>query len=152
MFSLNMLLGITSPIAGLVTWVYWFGWTWISWLLADRMAARKLKPPASVTAQEFTLDQILLLKESVGKEVNAIETGKQKIIDQGARDGKTLSTENVLKRVEEIGSAYAGPDREEYVRELDRLMAEFLEKYGPEIPVDEAYRIVKEFEGKHGPV
>jgi hypothetical protein len=45
MASLNLVLGITSPVAGLVTWVYWFGWTWISWLLADRMAARRTQPP-----------------------------------------------------------------------------------------------------------
>jgi small-conductance mechanosensitive channel len=26
-----------------VTWLYWFGWTWISWLIADRRAVRRLR-------------------------------------------------------------------------------------------------------------
>jgi hypothetical protein len=29
--------------AVMVTWVYWFGWTWVSWLLADRKAVRQLQ-------------------------------------------------------------------------------------------------------------
>ena len=28
--------------AVLVTWVYWFGWTWISWRIADKRATRQL--------------------------------------------------------------------------------------------------------------
>lgn len=28
--------------AVLVTWVYWFGWTWIAWLIADKRAVRQL--------------------------------------------------------------------------------------------------------------
>lgn len=27
--------------AVLVTWLYWFGWTWISWLMADKKAVRR---------------------------------------------------------------------------------------------------------------
>ena len=27
----------------LVTWAYWFGWTWLSWLIADKMALRELQ-------------------------------------------------------------------------------------------------------------
>ncbi len=28
--------------AVVVTWLYWFGWTWIAWLMADRRAIRRL--------------------------------------------------------------------------------------------------------------
>jgi hypothetical protein len=28
--------------AVVVTWLYWFGWTWIAWLVADRRAVRRL--------------------------------------------------------------------------------------------------------------
>ncbi len=27
-------------LAVLVSWLYWFGWTWISWLIADQRAVR----------------------------------------------------------------------------------------------------------------
>jgi hypothetical protein len=26
----------------LVTWLYWFGWTWIAWLIADKKAVREI--------------------------------------------------------------------------------------------------------------
>lgn len=29
-------------VAVLVTWLYWFGWTWIAWLMADRRAIKRL--------------------------------------------------------------------------------------------------------------
>jgi len=29
--------------AVLVTWAYWFGWTWISWWIADKKALRQLQ-------------------------------------------------------------------------------------------------------------
>ena len=31
--------------AVLVTWAYWFGWTWISWRIADKKALRQLQQP-----------------------------------------------------------------------------------------------------------
>jgi len=29
--------------AVLVTWVYWFGWTWISWIIADKKTAARFR-------------------------------------------------------------------------------------------------------------
>jgi len=29
--------------AVLVTWLYWFGWTWIAWLIADKKASSRFK-------------------------------------------------------------------------------------------------------------
>ena len=77
-----------------------------------------------------------------------IENKIEAVIGQGAREGKTISTEKVLSRVEELKSSYTGPDREAFVEEIDRVMTEVREKYGPEIPVDEAYRLQKELERK----
>lgn len=31
-----------ASAAVLVTWVYWFGWTWISWRIADKRAVRQI--------------------------------------------------------------------------------------------------------------
>jgi len=33
--------------AVLVTWAYWFGWTWISWRIADKRALRQLQRPTA---------------------------------------------------------------------------------------------------------
>ena len=92
---------------------------------------------------EFTLEQLLLMQTLVAEEKDRIEKRKREIIDQGAREGKTISTERALRYAEELKANYMGPDREEYVREIEAVMAEFREKYGPEIPVDEAYRLIK---------
>jgi hypothetical protein len=84
--------------------------------------------------------------------VEEIERKRQAIIDQGAADGKTISTEAALKCVLEQRAAYDGPNREEYVAELDRFIEEFRKKHGPQIPVDEAYAILKEIEARFGRV
>jgi hypothetical protein len=57
-----------------------------------------------------------------------------------------------LKCVLEQKAAYDGPNREEYVAELDRFIEEFRKKHGPQIPVAEAYAILKEIEARFGRV
>lgn len=79
-----------------------------------------------------------------------IERKRQAIIDQGAADGKTISTEAALKHVLELKSAYDGPNREEYVTDLDQFIEEFRQKHGPQIPVAEAYAILKDLEARFG--
>ncbi|HEX3437971.1 MAG TPA: hypothetical protein VHT24_14475 [Pseudacidobacterium sp.] len=71
---------------------------------------------------------------------------------KGAADGKTISTEAALKYVLERKATYDGPDREQYVAELDQFVDEFRKKHGPQIPVAEAYAILKELEARFGRV
>lgn len=40
--------------------------------------------------------------------------------------------------------------RQDDVRKVDEVIAEFREKYGSEIPIAEAYRFMKEIEQKFG--
>jgi hypothetical protein len=84
--------------------------------------------------------------------VEEIERKRQSIIDRGATDGKTISTEAALKHVLKRKAAYGGPNREEYVADLDRFIEEFRKKHGPEIPLAEAYAILNELEARFGPV
>ena len=54
MVVLALALAFTSQAlaAILVTWVYWFGWTWISWRIADKRAVRTLGDrPQSTTVK-----------------------------------------------------------------------------------------------------
>src|SRR6476620_11830896 len=71
--------------------------------------------------------------------IEEIERKRQSIIDKGAAAGKTISTEAALKHVLERKATYDGPDREQYVAELDQIIDDFRKKHGPQIPVDEAY-------------
>jgi hypothetical protein len=81
-----------------------------------------------------------------------IERKREAIIDRGAAEGKSISTEAALKGVLELKATYDGPDREQYVAELDQFIAEFRKKHGARIPVAEAYVIFKELEARFGRV
>lgn len=80
--------------------------------------------------------------------IDDIERKRQSIIDKGAADEKTISTESVLRHLLERKTTYDGPNREEYVSEIDRLANDFRKKHGPQIPVDQAYAMVKELEAR----
>ena len=92
------------------------------------------------------------LKDRNQLAVEEIGRRRQAIIDQGAADAKTISTEAALTHVLELKAAYDGPNREEYVADLDRFVEEFRKMHGPQIPVAEAYAILKELEVRFGPV
>ena len=36
----------------LVTWAYWFGWTWISWIIADKCALQRCSRNGAATTHE----------------------------------------------------------------------------------------------------
>lgn len=61
-------------------------------------------------------------------------------------------TEATLKHVLKRKALYDGPNREEYIADLDRFIEEFRKKHGPQIPLAEAYAILKELEARFGPV
>ena len=81
-----------------------------------------------------------------------VERKRQTIIDKGTAAGKTISTEAALKSVVELRATYDGPDREEYVADLDRVIEDFRKRHGPQIPIAEAYAILKELEARFGRV
>jgi hypothetical protein len=95
---------------------------------------------------------LMALRDRNQAALDEIERKRQTIIDQGAADGKTISAEAALKHVLELKAAYDGPNREEVVAELDRFIEEFRQKHGPQIPVAEAYAILKEIEARFGRV
>jgi hypothetical protein len=88
------------------------------------------------------------LKERNQQAVEELERKRQAIVNQGEVDGKTISTEAALRPVLALKEAYDGPNREEYISDLDRFIEEFRKRHGPQIPVAEAYAILKELEGR----
>src|SRR5262249_36954827 len=53
-----------AVVAVLVSWLYWFGWTWIAWLIADKRAVRQLSRSLDL------LQSLNLLRESPPKQRN----------------------------------------------------------------------------------
>jgi hypothetical protein len=95
---------------------------------------------------------LIALRDRNRLAIEEIERKRQAIIDKGAAEGKTISREAVLKRVLEQKATYDGPDREEYIAELDQVIDDFRKNHGPEIPVDEAYAMLKDLEARFGRV
>lgn len=83
-------------------------------------------------------------------ELEQIERKRQTIIDKGAAEGKSISTEVALKQMLELKTTYGEPNREEYVRELDQFIDDFRGKHGHEISVDRAYAMLKDLETRFG--
>lgn len=90
------------------------------------------------------------LQQMVRTELGRIAQQKQEIIDQGAREGKTINLDRLRDTLEKSKSAYAGPEREAYAQEVDRLLESLAAKYGSRIPVDHAYRIMQRLEAGLG--
>lgn len=80
------------------------------------------------------------------------ERKRQVIIDKRAAEGKSMSTEAALRSVLRLRETYDGPDREKYVSELDQFIDNFRKNHGAQIPVDEAYAILKDIEARLGRV
>ena len=63
-----------------------------------------------------------------------------------AKEGKTISTEALLSSVTRAKASYSGPHREQYALAIDEMTNIICQRYGAEIPVDEAYRLMKGLE------
>ena len=84
------------------------------------------------------------------KRLQQIEEERQLAVDDAARRGSTVSTDQVVKHAEDLRERYANSGEEEEAREVERVIREFREKNGPEIPIDKAYALMKELEAKYG--
>lgn len=77
------------------------------------------------------VEQLPVILELNKEKLKNIEAQRQKIIDDGAKKGETLSTEELLKNVKD-----------------ENFKREFREKYGSRVPVDVAYQLSKEIDKK----
>jgi hypothetical protein len=111
--------------------------------LMQRLLRRKA---GRAPEQQFTLEQLVSMHGLVKEKLQNIEESRQAIIDKGAHEGRTIATEAVLRHLEASKAAHQGADREAYTAAADKLTREFREKYPDRIPVDEAYRLMKEWE------
>lgn len=81
----------------------------------------------------LTKEQAELVRDLITKERVEIEKKRQAIIDEGAGEGNTLPIDNLFAHVQ----------NKEFIEfQKERLLG----KYGPNIPVDVAYRLMKEFD------
>jgi len=82
----------------------------------------------------------------IDERLASIEETRQQLVEQAAKEGKTISAEAALKYVSELRAQYAAAGRDDDVRLLDDWLANFRDKHGSEIPIDEAYQLLRELE------
>jgi len=114
------------------------------------LAVRQVSLERRRNAPEFTQDQRLLVRSLIQEKIDRLEKERQQIIDDSARRGVKISTDEILKQAEELRETYVKSGQEEEAREVERVIREFREQHGSEIPIDEAFRMMKEFERKRG--
>lgn len=93
-------------------------------------------------------EQTELALELIKKERHEIQKKKQEVINNAAKDGATISTASALKALDELLKEHQGD--EEFIGDVRKFKKNILEKYGEQIPVDVAYKIVDDYEAKHG--
>jgi len=97
-------------------------------------------------SSDFTLEQLKVMLELTNKERERIKLRKQEIIDEATKKGQVISTDVVLKSIDELKSTYNGDNPEEYFAIIDEMKKDFRDKYGETIPADVAYRIAQGLE------
>ena len=94
-----------------------------------------LKRKNSVT---LTKDQAELVQGLIHKEVNDVEEKRQDMIDSAAVEGKTIPLESLFSNIQNENKSVR--------EEAEKIKKELLAKYGENIPVDAAYKLMKEFD------
>jgi hypothetical protein len=74
---------------------------------------------------------------------------RQKLFDDATKEGKVLEISSLRERMEATKAEYAGPDRAGFVRGIDQWIFKLEAKYGTSIPIDEAAKILDEFDAKN---
>lgn len=110
--------------------------------LLDRLEAKY--------GSRIPLREIEGLQQFLKGQLIEIEKKRQQGIDREAKKGGTIEMDALRGRLEASKAAYSGPGRDAYVREMDRLLESLTARYGSRIPVDDAYKIMRELEGGPG--
>ena len=96
-------------------------------------------------SSQATVDQ-----DTIVRRLQEIERERKSAIDSAAERGVTISREAALKHVEALKQSYLNSGNVESARDVERVIADFRERHGPEIPVEVAHALVKEIESRYG--
>jgi hypothetical protein len=96
--------------------------------------------------RRIPVHEITVLQQRVNQELDALKKKKQQLIEKAASDGATIDVSSLRKRLDEAKGEYKGPDRQEYIQQVDLLIMSLEAKYGTTIPVDEASKLLDKLE------
>ena len=98
------------------------------------------------TSVRLSKNQLELMQGLISKELDGMEAERQKIIDQGAKEGKSIPLAPLLSVLDKLKAEQ--PDNIAFSTEIERQKTELVEKYGTHMPVDVAYKLMKEYEAE----
>lgn len=102
------------------------------------------------TRVKLSKEQLKLMQGIIEKEIERNKADRQEMINQAAKDGKTIPLAVFLERLEKSKKEHQGDIK--FIAEMDRQINELKEKYDKEIPVDELYKLVTDYEDEFGPL
>jgi GTP-binding protein EngB required for normal cell division len=82
------------------------------------------------------------LRQSIDRRMKEISDEKDKMIAEAASKGGKIEIAALRKAMERSKAEYKGPDREQFIREVDYWILSLESKYGTAIPVDEASKLL----------
>ena len=120
----------------------------------QRLDTETLLDPANCARlrEQLRIDFVFLIgaptvrDQMANAQIADIRQHRQEIIDHAAKEGKTIDTASLRQTMEEIKAKNTGPDRDAIAADIDRLLQSLEAKYGAEIPIDHAQRIVEDLE------
>ena len=102
------------------------------------------------TRVKLSKEQLKLMQGIIEKEIERNKADRQEMINQAAKDGKTIPLAVFLEKLEKSKQEHQGDIK--FIAEMDRQINELKEKYDKEIPVDELYKLVTDYEDEFGPL
>jgi hypothetical protein len=99
----------------------------------------------NVPISEMTQVQIF-----IDSQLKRVRQEQEEAISRGAQEGKAISVEALRTRMAQSKAAYAGSDASAYSKEIDKMLDYVATKYGSQVPIDEAFRLMRNLEEGRG--
>lgn len=95
-------------------------------------------------------NQLELMKDLVEKERQEIKIKKQEIINEGAKQGKTIPIAPIIENLDNL--IKENKDNLEFITQIEKVKSDLIKEHGTHIPVDAAYKLLNKIEDEIGPV
>ncbi len=86
------------------------------------------------------------LRKRLDTELEQLRRKKKRVVDDAAKNGKTIDIASLRETMEKTKTEYEGTDRAAYIRAADAWIMKLEAAYGTSIPVDEAAKLLDELE------
>jgi hypothetical protein len=90
------------------------------------------------------------LNEFIASEKASSKKQMRALVDKADSEGKTISVEALRKNFEKAKAEYKGSDHDAFNRKMDEFIESLRTQYGDQIPVSEAFKLLRNLERATG--